>query len=86
MAFAISILGYSSFGFSDHTGQNIAEAFQDVLANWNISMSRVTASTTDNRDVTNITIYCNIYYCNTIQYGLKVNINILHIAIYCDVL
>ena len=34
--------------FSDHTGQNIAEAFQDVLANWNISMSRVTASTTDN--------------------------------------
>ena len=34
--------------FSDHTGQNIAEAFQDVLVNWNISMSRVTASTTDN--------------------------------------
>ena len=26
----------------------IAEAFQDVLANWNISMSSVTASTTDN--------------------------------------
>ena len=34
--------------FSDHTGQNIAEAFQDVLGNWNISMSCVIASTTDN--------------------------------------
>ena len=34
--------------FSDHTGQNIAEAFQDVLGNWNICVSRVTASTTDN--------------------------------------
>ena len=34
--------------FSDHTGQNIAEAFHDVLGNWNISVSRVTASTTDN--------------------------------------
>ena len=34
--------------FNDHTGQNIAEAFQDVLANWNISMSRITSSTTDN--------------------------------------
>ena len=34
--------------FSDHMGQNIAIAFQDVLGNWNISMSRVTASTTDN--------------------------------------
>ena len=34
--------------FSDHTGQNIAEAFHDVLGNWNISVNRVTASTTDN--------------------------------------
>ena len=34
--------------YNDHTGQNIAEAFQDVLANWNISMSRITSSTTDN--------------------------------------
>lgn len=34
--------------FNDHTGQNIAETFQDVLANWNISMSRITSSTTDN--------------------------------------
>ena len=34
--------------YNDHTGQNIAEAFQDVLANWNISMSRITFSTTDN--------------------------------------
>ena len=34
--------------FSDRMGQNIAEAFQDVLANWNISISHVTASTTDN--------------------------------------
>ena len=34
--------------FNDHTGQNIAEAFQDVLANWNISMSHITSSTTDN--------------------------------------
>ena len=41
------MLGHSSL-FSDHTGQNIAEAFQDVLGNWNISVSRVTASTTDN--------------------------------------
>ena len=27
----------------------------------------------------NISIYCNIYYCNTIQYGLK------EISIYCSV-
>ena len=36
----------------------------------------------------NISIYCNSYYCNTIQYGLKEIsiIIILHIAIYCDIL
>ena len=34
--------------YNDHTGHNIAEAFQDVLANWNISTSRITSSTTDN--------------------------------------
>ena len=34
--------------FQDHTGKNIAEAFQDVLGNWGLSISRVVATTTDN--------------------------------------
>ena len=29
------------FLFSDHTWQNIAEIFQDILGNWNISVSHV---------------------------------------------
>jgi len=34
--------------FQDHTGKNIAEAFQDVLANWGLDISHVVATTTDN--------------------------------------
>ena len=34
--------------FQDHTGKNIAEAFQDVLGNWGRSISSVVATTTDN--------------------------------------
>jgi len=34
--------------FDDHTGQNIREAFQDILTNWNLSMDQVGAITTDN--------------------------------------
>ena len=34
--------------FQDHTGKNITEAFQDVLGNWGLSISRVVATTTDN--------------------------------------
>ena len=36
----------------------------------------------------NISIYCNIYYCNTIQYGLKeisIYCTLQYIAIYCNV-
>ena len=34
--------------FEDHTGQNIAEAFQDILANWDLSTEHLVATTTDN--------------------------------------
>ena len=30
--------------FDDHTGQNIREAFQDILTNWNLSMDQVVAA------------------------------------------
>ena len=36
----------------------------------------------------NISIYCNIYYCNTIQYGLKeisIYCTLQYIVIYCNV-
>ena len=36
----------------------------------------------------NILIYCNIYYCNTMQYGLKdisIYCTLQYIAIYCNV-
>ena len=34
--------------FEDHTGQNIAEAFQDILSNWSLSPDNLVATTTDN--------------------------------------
>ena len=34
--------------FIDHTGQNLAEAFQDVLGNWNLSQDKLVFTTTDN--------------------------------------
>ena len=34
--------------FIDHTGQNLAEAFQDVLENWNLSQNRLVFTITDN--------------------------------------
>ena len=34
--------------FEDHTGQNIAEAFQDILANWSLTPDNLVATTTDN--------------------------------------
>ena len=34
--------------FEDHTGQNIIEAIQDVLTNWNLSTEYLVATTTDN--------------------------------------
>ena len=30
------------------TGQNLAEAFQDILANWNLSQDKLVITTTDN--------------------------------------
>jgi len=32
----------------DHKGQNLAEAFQDILANWNLSQDKLVFTTTDN--------------------------------------
>ena len=34
--------------FEDHTGQNIGEAIQDILMNWNLSPDSLVATTTDN--------------------------------------
>ena len=34
--------------FEDHSGQNIAEAFVDVLGNWDLAISKLVATTTDN--------------------------------------
>ncbi len=34
--------------FEDHTGQNISEAFQDILANWGLAPDNLVATTTDN--------------------------------------
>ena len=34
--------------FMDHTGQNLAEAFQDIVANWNLSQDKLVFTTTDN--------------------------------------
>ena len=34
--------------FEDHSGQNIAEAFVDVLGNWDLDISKLVATTTDN--------------------------------------
>ncbi len=34
--------------FEDHTGQNIAEAFQDILCNWGLAAVNLVATTTDN--------------------------------------
>ena len=34
--------------FEDHTGQNIADAFEEVLGNWNLCSSRLVTTTTDN--------------------------------------
>ena len=34
--------------FEDHTGQNIAEAFKDILANWGLTPDNLVATTTDN--------------------------------------
>lgn len=34
--------------FEDHTGQNIAEAFQDILANRSLTPDNLVATTTDN--------------------------------------
>jgi len=34
--------------FMDHMGQNLAEAFQDILANWNLSQDKLVFTTTDN--------------------------------------
>jgi len=31
----------------DHSGQNIAEAFVDVLGNWDLNISKLVATTTD---------------------------------------
>jgi len=32
----------------DHTGQNLAEAFQDILANWNLSQDKLVFTITGN--------------------------------------
>jgi hypothetical protein len=34
--------------FEDHTGQNLAEAVQDILANWELTSERLVCTTTDN--------------------------------------
>ena len=34
--------------FEDHTGQNIADTFEEVLGNWNLCSSQLVATTTDN--------------------------------------
>ena len=34
--------------FEDHTGQNIGEAIQDILMNWNLTPDSLVATTTDN--------------------------------------
>ena len=34
--------------FSDHTGQNIADAIQDILLNWNLESGNLLITTTDN--------------------------------------
>ena len=33
--------------FADHTGQNIADAILDILDNWQLSISKLVAATTD---------------------------------------
>ena len=33
---------------NDHTGQNIAETFQNILANWSLTPDNLVATTTDN--------------------------------------
>ena len=33
--------------FTDHTGQNIADAILDILENWNLSRDNLVATTTD---------------------------------------
>jgi len=34
--------------FEDHSGHNIAEPFVDVLGNWDLDISKLGATTTDN--------------------------------------
>ena len=34
--------------YEDHTGENLADAVIDVLANWNLSAGHFLATTTDN--------------------------------------
>ena len=34
--------------FEDHTGQNLVEAFQDILRNWKLNSNDLVGTTTDN--------------------------------------
>ena len=45
--------------FEDHTGQIIADAFQEVFENWNLSSEKLVATTTDSAS-SYITV--SIYY------------------------